>query len=200
MLMRVSEAHQEHHVVLWSADADKRAEASGVLAEHLRSLPEVELFHFDGGSIRSLGDFCIQLTTIRAAISAREGPVTPTMDGPGGVIDSLRERQGEISIGVSGAKRRYYLWTEADTMLTHDAAAFGGVVDALAGVAAEAEYASEDLLLIHRAILVGGPALASYAGNERGQFRTWLPDAGGSPPLWKVISGLEQPPVVVLEL
>jgi hypothetical protein len=202
MLMRVSEAHQEHHVVLWSADAARRAEASAVLAEHLRSLPEVELFHFDGSSIRSLKDFCTQLTAIRAAIPASEGDagVKASIDGPGGVIDSLRERQGELSIGVSGAKRRYYLWTEADTLLNNDPAAFGGVIDAMAGVAAEAEYASEDLLLIHRAILIGGPALATYAGNEHGQFRSWLPDAAGSPPLWKVISGLEQPPVFVLEL
>lgn len=245
MLGRISEAHQEHHVVLWSGDEQTRSGMAVLLSEHLRSLPQVELFEFDGSEITDLASFCRQLAVqfageyagpggLRAggakfggakvggakvggtrgsafcntdglADGLADGASAPdsvaiTIDGPGGVIDCLRERNAGTSDAMPMAKRRYYLWHDADTLLRRDPATFGAIFDAMAGVAAEAEYASEDLLLIHRAILVGGPALAQYAKNPAGQFQTWLTDTVGSPPLWKVITGLEHPPVAVIEL
>jgi hypothetical protein len=226
MLSRISEAHQEHHVVLWSGDEEARRGMAILLSEHLRSLPQVELFEFDGSEITDLASFCRQLTVqfageyvgpggLRAG-SPRGGefdahgvlarglltpePVAISIDGPGGVIDCLRERNAGTSDAMPMAKRRYYLWHDADALLKRDPATFGAIFDAMAGIAAEAEYASEDLLLIHRAILVGGPALAQYAKNPAGQFQSWLTDTAGSPPLWKVITGLEHPPVAVIEL
>ncbi len=216
MLGRISEAHQEHHVVLWSGDEHTRRSMGILLSEHLRSLPQVELFEFDGSEITDLASFCRQLTVqfageyagpggLRASGPNAYGTVAPeavaaSIDGPGGVIECLRERNAGTSDAMPMAKRRYYLWHDADTLLTRSPETFGAIVDAMAGVAAEAEYASEDLLLIHRAILVGGPALMQYAKDTTGQFQTWLTDAAGSPPLWKVITGLEHPPVAVIEL
>ena len=231
MLGRIFDAHQEHHVVLWSGDEQTRRSMAVLLSEHLRSLPQVELFEFDGHKITDLASFCRQLAvqfageyagpgglrtgvanlcdTRASALFDADGPtdnatapdtVAIAIDGPRGVIDCLRERNAGTSDAMPMAKRRYYLWHNADTLLLRDPATFGAIFDAMAGVAAEAEYASEDLLLIHRAILVGGPALAQYAKNPTGQFQTWLTDTAGSPPLWKVITGLEHPPVAVIEL
>jgi len=226
MLGRISDAHQEHHVVLWSGDEQTRRSMGILLSEHLRSLPQVELFEFDGSEITDLAGFCRQLSVqfaseyagpggMRAGVMRAGGtpagepdadgvvasePVAVSIDGPGGVIECLRERNAGTSDAMPMAKRRYYLWHDADTLLTRSPATFGAIFDSMAGIAAEAEYASEDLLLIHRAILVGGPALAQYAKDTTGQFQTWLTDAAGSPPLWKVITGLEHPPVAVIEL
>ncbi len=72
---------------------------------------------------------------------------------------------------------------------------FGRLADALAGVAAEAEYASDELLIIQRTIYVGGPLLDVYAENRHGQFRAWYTDGHGEP-FWKVVTGLDAPPVL----
>jgi hypothetical protein len=71
---------------------------------------------------------------------------------------------------------------------------FGSLVDALAGVAAEAEYVSDDLLMIHRAVFVGGPILATYATKSSGQFQSWAVDTLGAEPFWQVVTQIEKPP------
>ena len=64
------------------------------------------------------------------------------------------------------------------------------------GVAAEAEYVSDDLLLIHRTVFVGGPVLAQYAEREDGQFKVWLPDTENDEPFWQLVTGIAAPPVM----
>ncbi len=64
----------------------------------------------------------------------------------------------------------------------------------MAGVAAEAEYVCDDLLLIHRTVYLGSAMLDVYAEDERGQFRSWYQDGLGEP-FWKVVTGIESPSV-----
>ena len=91
-------------------------------------------------------------------------------------------------------KRRYYIWLDADHLLRADHALLGMAADALMGVAAEAEYSSDDRLVIHRAVFIGGPALDVYAEDERGQFCTWAAHARRASP-WPIATGLSRPPV-----
>ena len=81
------------------------------------------------------------------------------------------------------------------TLLREDADLFGRLADAFAGVAAEAEYVCDDLLLIHRAVYVGGVHLADYAENSLGQLRCWYPD-DPEEPFWQLVTGIERPPVL----
>jgi len=200
-LSRVLAANQEHHVAVWSDNTAPRQAFALSLAEHLHALPDIEVLEFTGREIRSIADFSDQLGVQLSLLSgqAEALSVVPTIDGPGGIIEALRERPAYPGHDTA-AKIRIYLWHDADALLAADPAAFGAIVDAIAGIAAEAEYASEDLLLIHRGIFVGNSALATYARDARGQFRTWLSDSAGSPALWKVISGVENPPVMVLPI
>lgn len=200
-LSRVLDANQEHHVAVWSEHPQQRQTFAVSLAEHLHAIPDVEVLEFIGREIRSIANFSAQLGVQLALLSGQAEAlfVAPTIDGPGGIIEALRERPAYPGHDTA-AKIRVYLWHDADVLLTADAAAFGAMVDAIAGIAAEAEYASEDRLLIHRGIFIGSSALATYARDAGGQFRTWLSDSAGSPALWKVISGVENPPVLVLPI
>jgi hypothetical protein len=67
-------------------------------------------------------------------------------------------------------------------------------VDAIIGVGAEAEYASDDLLLLHRSVFVGSSLLDLYAEDPAGQFSIWAPDADGEP-FWSVVTGVDKPQV-----
>ena len=98
-------------------------------------------------------------------------------------------------IGVADVARSFSwyqtLFGQPATAPAHDD--FGQIVDAMAGVAAEAEYVSDDLLLLHRAVFVGGSVLDVYAEDAKSQFQKWLVDEHGEP-FWKVVTGLETPP------
>ncbi|MBL8990168.1 MAG: hypothetical protein JNJ48_01165 [Phycisphaerae bacterium] len=184
---------EEHHLAAWTRNLAAAERFSLHLGRHLRGMADTEVWPIPGAVVRTLEAFCHHLE--RAL--PRGERVRPTIEGRGGVVERLRERYDEP--GASPTKRRYYLWRDADVLLRHDAGLFGTLVEAMAGVAAEAEYAGEDLLLIHRAVFVGGPALDLYHEDRRGQFRRWLRDAPGQP-LWRVISGLKRPPVAVYEI
>ncbi len=103
----------------------------------------------------------------------RAQPIERTVDGRGGVIDRLRKRPKELPIRGEAdiVKHRFYVWRDAEVLLRADPALFGQLVDALTGVAAEAEYASDDRLLIHRA----GVHRRAGAGCLRGNARWAVP-------------------------
>ena len=91
----------------------------------------------------------------------------------------------------AATKFRFYVWHDADTLLRSDPMLFGQLIEAFAGVAAEAEYVCDDLLLIHRALLIGGPDLDHYADLEGGQCRSWVRD--DHEPFWQVVTGIDHP-------
>ena len=66
-------------------------------------------------------------------------------------------------------------------------------------MAAESEYVSDDLLLIHRVVFVGGRGLMEYFEDEEGQFRSWYKDEFGEP-FWQVVTGVEAPSVTTVEI
>lgn len=182
----VAQVLDEHHVAASSAHPHHRVRFADEVAGFLAGIRDAEVVRLPGRAITDLDSFC------RSLERALPGPIDRRIDGRYGVAATLRER---VHVrGVRPAKFRFYVWEDADTLLCADPELFGRLVDALAGVAAEAEYVCDDLLLIHRGVFVGGPVLDAYAHHEAGQFRTWYDDGLGDP-FWRVVTGVEHPPV-----
>lgn len=182
----VTQLLDEHHLVATSEFPARRLQFATSLGQFLGMQRDTEVCSFYGRFITDLDSFCYQLER------AVPGPLLDRrIDGPGGVAALLRNRM--IVRGKPATKFRYYVWHDADLLLRNEPLVFAKLVDAIAGVAAEAEYVSDDLLLIHRAVFVGGPLLAEVAKDEHGPFRTWLADEFGEP-FWRVVTGLENPP------
>ncbi len=175
----------ERHLAVWSHAQSRRTHFAASLAQFLGSQRETDVVTLYGRFINDLESFCHQLER-----SIPIDRLERRIDGTDGVTDALRSR--ESVRGRSVARCRYIVWNDADMLLRADSALFGRLVDAMLGVSAEAEYASEDLLLIQRCVFVGGPALADYAEHPDGQFRAWLPDGLGEP-FWAMVTGIDAP-------
>jgi len=180
------------HLATWSPHALMRTRFAASLQQFLGAQPDTEVCNFYGRYVTDLEGFCHQLERMLPA-----PPLRRQIDGPRGVTESLRSR--DSFRGRSVARQRFYVWHDADHLIEADRSLFGALVDALMGVAAEAEYVSDDLLLIQRCVFIGGSALQAYADDAKGQFRSWRPDEFGAP-FWAVVTGLEAPPVQVAEI
>lgn len=180
----------EHHLVAWSDMPKRRMQFAVSLGRFLSALRDTEVCMFYGRFITDLDSFCYQLER------NLPGPgLERRLDGPAGIASLLRARASFR--GRPETKHRFYIWHDADIMLQRDPVLFGQLVDTLSGVAAEAEFTSDDLLLIHRSVYVGGSALDLYSEDASGQFRTWYND--GPPghdvePFWQIVTGVERPP------
>ncbi len=191
-LASAAAALEEAHLVCWSRNLGLRERFGLEMAWYLQRMPQAQTCVISGGLIRDLDGFC---RAVERALPGA-GPIARIIDGPGGVIERLRRRPREWTIRGDAdiVKHRYYVWRDADMLLRADPDLFAQLVDALTGVAAEAEYASEDRLLIHRAVFVGGPSLDLAAEDPDGPFQRWLSE-DGEEPLWRTVSGLQKPPV-----
>ncbi len=183
--LEVLQLLEEHHLCAWAHAPERRRKFGVGLAWHLSSLDDTQVVLLDGAKITDLGTFCAQL---EGAIGLPR--VERRIDTPGGVVGTLRRRF--TPRGHRPVKRRYYIWLDADHLLRRDHRLFGQLVDAIAGVAAEYEFTNEDLLLLQRAVFVGGPSLDMYAEDPCGQFRSWWSD-GSETPLWRVVTGVDAP-------
>ncbi len=176
----------ENHLVAWSDMPQRRMQFAVSLGRFLGSLRDTEVCVFYGRFINDLDSFCYQLER------NVPGPMLDRrIDGSTGIASLLRARASFR--GRPETKHRYYIWHDADVLLRTNHRLFGQIVDAMAGVAAEAEYVSDDLLLLHRSIFVGGSILDVYAEDARGQFNSWLVDDPEQEPFWRVVTGVEAP-------
>ena len=179
----------DRHLSAWSADAIARQRFASTLHHFLASQPDTEVWSIGGEAIDSVSALCRQV-----GMCFPLGAIEPRIHGLRGFTDALRQR-GSDNFG-SYSRFRYIIWHEADATLNASPELFGEIVDALTGVAAEAEYASERLMMIQRTVFVGGPALQAYADDPRGQFRSWLGRRSGvGRPFWEVVTGVEAPDV-----
>ncbi|MEL7473446.1 MAG: hypothetical protein AAGK04_09030 [Planctomycetota bacterium] len=175
----------ESHLVAWSEDESRRLRFATHFGRFLQAQRDTEVCVLYGRTITDIDSLCYQLERMLPL-----GPIERRIDGARGVTGRLRAR-ADLP-GHPPTKFRYYLWHDADNLLQHNPVLFGRVADALAGVAAEAEYVSDDLLLLHRTVFVGGGLLDRYADSSRGQFRSWFDDGKGEP-FWRVVTGIESP-------
>jgi hypothetical protein len=185
---------EDHHLCAWSRTASLRARFAAELAHALARHTGSRVCTIDGSLATSLPAFCDQL-----ARGLGLSGLDHAIDSRAGVVAALRVR--EDNPRVVPIRRRYYVWSDADTLLKADPALFGRLVDALAGVAAESEFASDDCLIIHRVVFVGSPALDLYAHDPGGQFRRWAP-AGHEPGRrnWARLTGIDAPPIRRFEI
>lgn len=181
----VTQLLDEHHVVAGSASPRARAHFGATISKFLAGIRDAEVINLQGRYISDLESFCTQLER------ALPGPALERrIHGHGGVVSLLRHRS---TFGLQTASKfRFYVWHDADTMLRSDPMLFGHMIDAIAGVAAEAEYVCDDLLLIHRGLFIGGPDLEAYADLPNGQFRSWARDDHDEP-FWQAVTGIEHP-------
>jgi hypothetical protein len=178
----------EHHLIATSPAARRRMHFAGSLGQFLQGLKDAEVCSLYGRFITDLDSYCYQLERAVA------GPqIERRIDGPRGVTALLRSR--EVFRGRPASKFRFYIWHDADVLLSENEPLFGRLVDAMAGVAAEAEYVSDDLLMIHRTVFVGGPLLDEYAAKDTGQFQVWAQDDISDEPFWQVVTGIHTPPM-----
>ncbi len=175
----------ESHLVAVSPLARSRTLFAVSLAQFLQGLREAEVCTLYGRFVTDLESYCHQLER------AITGPTLERrIDGPRGVTALLRWR--ETYRGRPASKFRFYIWHDADVLLHANERLFARLAETMMGVAAEAEYASDDLLLLHRTVFVGGPVLAAYAQQANGPMQEWLAEPGQEP-FWQVVSGLERP-------
>lgn len=188
----VASLADESHVILWSRSLQARESAANRAYAQLHAVGDSQVVSLPGAVIHDLKQLREQ---VNRALPDDEGKrLTPSLDGPAGLLARLAHLP---RTGADGhhIKFRYYLWRDADVLLKHNPAAFSVMVDAVAGVAAEAEFASDDLLLIQRLILVGGPELHRCYHDLRGPLRSWRP---GSP--WKEKTGQAEPRFMLVEV
>lgn len=175
----------EKHLVLWSRDLHRRERAADLVASSLRAVQDAQVVSLPGAVIHDLKSLRTHLD--HALPSAEHKPLRATIDGPAGLLARLREPADPLP-DHHHIKWRYYVWRDADVLLRTNPAIFSLMVDAVAGVAAEAEFTSDDLLLIQRLVLVGGPTLQVAANDPHGPMTCWRP---GSP--WARLTKVESP-------
>lgn len=175
----------EHHVVAWAENPATRVRFGAALGRFLAGMRDVDLCHLHGKSILDIEAFCDQLE--HAVIGP---PLARRVSGRDGVVPLLRRR--EVLSGCAPAKFRYFLWHDADALLCRDRPLFSALTDAIVGVAAESEFVDDDLLLLQRLVLIGGPVLDGYAQDPKGQCRSWLRDASGVS-RWRISTGVRKP-------
>jgi hypothetical protein len=177
---------EEHHLVAWAHLPNHKRRFGHDLAAYLGGMDDTQVCELPGSAIRDIFSFCNFLER-----SIRNDRVRRSIDAKGGIVDALRL----VSDRNKPIKRRYFVWHDADVLLRYDHRLFGRLADALMGVSAELEYASEDLLILQRVIFVGAPSLDVYAEDPRGQFRRWFAE-NNEEPLWATVTGIKSPPVL----
>lgn len=177
---------EEHHLAAWAHVEAHRTRFGSELATYLGRLDDTQVCELPGSAITDIFSFCNFLER-----SIQNGRVRRSIDARGGIVDALRS----VSDRARNFKRRFIIWHDADVLLRHDHKLFGRLADAMMGVSAELEYASEDLLLIQRVVFVGAPSLDLYAEDPRGQFRRWYAERNEEP-LWKTVTGVSAPRVL----
>lgn len=185
----VARLTETRHLAAWSGEVDQRVVFAARLGAFWQGQSGVEVIRLFGRAIRTIDDVCEQ---IERSIPADE-PMRRQIGGRSGIAARLRHR---IDVpGMALAQYRYIIWHDADDLINADPGLFAAITDAVSGVAAESEFVCDDLLLLTRAVYVGGPALAAMAQDEQGPFCQWQHD-GVAEPFWRVVSGIERPPVL----
>jgi hypothetical protein len=183
---------EQAHLVAWSASGARRIAFAAELGQFIQAQEQMEVLPLFGRAIDSIEAFCQQLErSIPGAAWGAGGALARRVDGPRGIVNLLRCRDA-MHRGLP-ARHRYFIWHDADTLLRRDPRLFAALVEAMMGVAAEAEYVSDDLLLLTRVVLVGGPRLVDYAEEAGGSWG----QAGRGEPFWQLVTGLERPPMRV---
>ena len=170
----------DHHLVAVSDDETRRVQFGSYLAMQAERLRDTEVCPIYGRFVRSIEELAYM---IQRGTATRQ-PLPATLEG---ITETLRHVHRTT-------RRRVVVWHDAQVLAERDPTLFWQVADVMMGVAAEQEFASEDLLVLSRCLFIGTPALLGQAA-----FGAWWHEGAGQP-LWQVITGLERPPVASVRL
>ena len=185
--LALAQVLDEHHLCASSESFSARASFVDDLVSQLSLMDDTQVCVIDGLQTLDIASFGRELGTA-LGVDVRKHPI----DSLESVVWALRRRFTPAD--QSPVKRRFIVWSEAHELLRQNSRAFSQLVDAMMGVAAESEFASEDLLLLQRCVFIGRSALDVYAEDPTAQFRAWMSE-GTERPLWSVVSGQDAPRV-----
>lgn len=191
----------EHHLVALSNDAATRLSFSRSLVRSLTMMPRTQVIEIDGSACTDLPSFCREL----------ERNLPPARGRRNSWWRDLHSLGHALRAPAPGLHCRYLLWRDADVLLQHDAALFGGLLNALFAAAADSEYISLEPVVVQRVVLLGGEKLGTYAENSDGPLNRWHVDDDRDEPaadpvrhgetsFWEVANVVERPPVLTLRL
>lgn len=185
---QVCQKLESHHLVAWSRDVRDRTHLAASLQSYLMTQPGTEVCVLHGRAILDLDGLCTQL---ERQIVVDE--VAQTIDGPRGIVAALRTRS--MVPGRPTPRQRVILWHDADVLLRARPVLFARLVEAIAGVSGELEYAGESGVFLQRCVFLGSDRLRDEAKSEGSAFREWLDEDRSG--FWSMVTGLPQPPVSV---
>lgn len=176
---------ETHHIVGWSGNSALRTRFGARMKQFLDAQPGTEVLVLHGRGILDLEGFCGQLERL---IPTEH--LARSIDGANGVASILRSDAG-FGAGEP-IRQRFFLWHDADVLLRNDPLLFDDLVEVMAGVSAELEFAGDGGLLLQRCVYLGGRMLAEHARDPGSRFHAWEPDGPGVP-FWSLVSGEDRP-------
>jgi hypothetical protein len=179
----------DHHLVILSDHPRSRRAVGCALQDRLALIADTQVLTIDGQRALDLPGLCRQLE--HGLALSRSGEKLWWRD-----VHSLI---GLLRSACHGARRRYFIWQDADAMLEADVELFCRVVNAFCAVAAECEHVSLDPIVLLRLVFIGGPKLGAYAEDTTGQFCRWLDDDDDSW-FWEVASIVDRPSVITYRI
>jgi len=183
---------ESHHVVAWGADSTLRTRFGVRVKQFLDAQAGTEVLVLHGRGILDLEGFCAQLERLIPT-----DRLARTVDGANGVASILRQ-DGSGYVGTP-IRQRYFLWHDADVLLRSDPELFSQIVEVIAGVSAELEFAGDEGMLIQRCLYFGGRSLADHAREPTSRFQSWEEDGPGVP-FWSLVSGVDRPSTMMCSI
>lgn len=183
---------ESHHLVAWSRDVRVRTRFAAGLQSYLQTQPATEVCVLHGRAILDLESFCAQLER-----QILVDDLARTIDGPRGVVAALRRRASVP--GRPSPRQRVLLWHDAEVLERARPRIFADLAEAVTGVSAELEFASDGPVFLQRCVFLGPERLRAAARAPGSCFRAWK-DEGSGVPFWSLVSGLDRPPVSICSI
>lgn len=190
---------ESHHLVAWSRDVRSRTRFAASFQSYLHTQPATEVCVLHGRAILDLESFCAQLER-----QILVDDLARTIDGPRGVVAALRQRT--CIPGRPAPRQRILLWHDAEVLERARPRMFAELAEAITGVSAELEFASDGGIFLQRCIFLGPERLRDAARAPGSCFRAWTDESGeggggrGGVPFWSLVSGLDRPPVSICSI
>jgi len=165
---------EDRHLIAWGDDVAVRTRFAANFQQYLSSMPDTQVCVIHGRAIQTIDDLCDQLERLIPV-----DKLSRSVDGPWGISSLLRQRN--TIPGRRSERMRVFVWHDADLLVRRDRGLFQDVVEVMAGVSAEMEYADEGAVLVQRCIYVGSSAIEREARrvDTRLNSRWDLGDLGG---------------------